>query len=403
MLTRSSRTRARPVAAALATAAAGALLLSSCARFDDSAAEQTYQPAPELTPQAGPQPELPEAGGGGPRPGGPGPSAEPVPPPQGCTDFDPAVVQTCLDTVSTVAALPGDGSTPGALAGERRSGRVLQVAPDTDPVELATLPVDASGDGGLTGLALSPSYGEDQLVFAYLTTPEDNRVVRFAQGQEPKPVLTGIPRGATGNGGALASDGKGALLVATGNAGDPAAAADPASLAGKVLRIDPAGQPAEGNPTAGSAVYASGLHAPGGLCASQDGSRLWVTDRAPDKDAIFRVQPGAPLTAPAWTWPDRPGVAGCSDWSDLVMVATSTAGNMQNLPVAQDGSITGRPTVSADGENGPTYGKLAGMDMVTPELGVAGTINKDGGQPVSSDDRVVLFVRQQGGPGNGKD
>jgi len=398
--TRLLRTRAWP----LAVAASGALLLTSCARFDDTASEQTWSPAPELTPQAGPQPELPEAGGA--RPGPPPGSQESrqeVPPPQGCTDFDPAVVETCLDTVSTVAALPGDGSSVGALAGERRSGRVLQVAPQTDPIELATLNVDAGGDGGLTGLALSPSYAEDQLVFAYITTAEDNRVVRFAQGQVPKPVLTGIPKGSTGNGGVLASDGKGALLVATGDAGNAAAAADPASLAGKVLRIDGTGQAAKGNPTEGSAVYSSGLHSPGGLCKSQDGARLWVTDRAPGRDVLFRLEPGRPLASPAWTWPDRPGVAGCSDWTDVIMVAASTAGNIQNLPVAEDGSVTGKPAISADGENGPTFGKLAGMDMITPELGVAGTINKDGGKPVSSDDRVVLFVRQQGGPGNGKD
>lgn len=382
--------------------ASGALLLSSCAEFDDTASDQNWKQAGELTPQAGPEPELPEAGGSRPPNGGEQEAPQSVPPPQGCTDYDPAVVQTCLDTVSTVAALPSDGSAAGALAGERKSGRVLQVAAEAEPVELATLEVDASGDGGLTGLALSPSYAEDQLVFAYVTTASDNRVVRFAKGQEPKPVLTGIPKGATGNSGALTADGKGALLVATGDAGDAAAADDPASLAGKVLRIDSAGQPAKGNPTEGSAVLTTGLHSPGGLCKAPDGSRLWVTDRGPAKDALFRIEPGKPLATPAWTWPDRPGVAGCTDWADVVMVAASTAGNIQNLPIAQDGAITGKPSTSADGDSGATYGRLAGMDMITAEMGVASTVNKDGGEPVSSDDRVVLIVRQ-GGKGGGKD
>ena len=63
-------------------------------------------------------------------------------------------------------------------------------------------------------------------------------------------------------------------------------------------------------------VVAAGLHAPGGLCASADGGRVWVTDRLADKDALYRVQAGKPLTTPAWTWSDKPGVAGCADFVD---------------------------------------------------------------------------------------
>lgn len=396
--TRVSSTRARP----LAVLACGALFVSGCATFDDSAANQTYSPAPELTPQAGPQPELPEAGGR-PSPGADaGATPKPVPPPQGCTDYNPAVIETCLDTVSTVAALPSDGSTVGALAGERRSGRVLQVAPNTEPIELGKLDVDATGDGGLTGVAISPTYSEDQLVFAYVTTPSDNRVVRLAKGQPPKPVLTGIPKGATGNAGALTGDGKGSLLVATGDGGNAAAAADPNSLAGKVLRIDATGRPAADNPNAGSAVYSSGLSSPGGLCKAADGSRVWVTDRKPDKDVLYRVEAGTAMSTPTWTWPDRPGVGGCSDWADVLMVSTSATAGMQNLPVGKDGTVSGKPTASGNGQDGPAFGKLAGMDMLAPDMAVAGTVNKDGGQPVSSDDRVVLIVRQKGG-GEGRD
>lgn len=388
----------------LALLASGCLLLSGCAEFDDSATGQTFGPSPELTPETGPSPQLPEIGGRSrTAPGGPSPSPTPIPPPQGCKDFDKAVIATCLDTVAAVAALPGDPTRPAALAGERRSGRVLQVAPDKDAVEITRLDVDAAGDGGLTGLALSPSYAEDQLVFAYVTTPSDNRVLRLVRGQQPKPVLTGIPRGRTGNRGALATDRRGALLVATGDAGDPAAAADPNSLAGKVLRIDTAGRPATGNPTAGSAVLAAGLHSPGGLCQAADASRTWVTDRAPAKDAIYRVQPGKPLT-PAWTWPDKPGVAGCADGANILVVAATTAACTQNLPIAQDGSVSGKPAVALDGKNGTGYGMLAGMDVLDPQTAVVGTVNKDGGKPVSSDDRVVLIaLNAKGGPGGGRD
>jgi hypothetical protein len=280
------RTRYR--SALLAILACGVLLPAGCARFDDTAAGQTFSPAPVASPESPPEVQGPGADSGGDgKQARPGQSATPVPPPQGCKDFDPAVISTCLDTVAAVAGLPGDGSTPSALAGERKSGRVLLATAGKDATDFAKLDVQAAGDGGLTGLALSPSYVEDQLVFAYVTTATDNRVVRFAKGQAAKPVLTGIPKGATGNRGTISADNRGALLVATGDAGNPNAAADPNSLAGKVLRIDTSGKAAAGNPS-GSLAVAAGLHAPGGLCASADGARVWVTDRLADKDALYR-------------------------------------------------------------------------------------------------------------------
>jgi len=383
---------------------ASGLVLSGCAHFDDRAAGQTFQPAPELSAAAGPQPSLPEIDGSS-RSGTarPGPTSTSIPPPQGCTDYDKAVIATCLDTVSAVAALPGDTSEPSALAAERKSGRVLQVAAGSAATEIARLTVDAGSDGGLTGLALSPRYTEDQLVFAYITTAADNRVVRFAKGQQPKPILTGIPKGTTGNRGAIMSDGT-ALLVATGDAGDAASAANPNSLAGKVLRIDTAGNPAPGNPTAGSRVYASGLHTPGGLCKSSDGARIWVTDREPDRDAVYKIQPGTSLSVPAWTWADKPGLAGCVDGSQLLLIGASIAGNIQNLPITPDGSVGGVPKATMDGKSGRSFGRLAGMDMLNSQYALAGTVNRDGGQPVSSDDRVVV-VQIQPSPdgGSGKD
>lgn len=401
------RTRYR--SALLAILACGVLLPAGCARFDDTAAGQTFSPAPVPSPESPPEVQGPgsDSGGDG-KQARPGQSATPVPPPQGCKDFNPAVIATCLDTVAAVAGLPGDGSTPSALAGERKSGRVLLATAGKDATDFAKLDVQAAGDGGLTGLALSPSYVEDQLIFAYVTTATDNRVVRFAKGQAAKPVLTGIPKGATGNHGTISTDNRGALLVATGDAGNPDAAADPGSLAGKVLRIDTSGKAAAGNP-GGSLVVAAGLHAPGGLCASADGARVWVTDRLADKDALYRVQAGQPLTTPAWTWPDKPGVAGCADFIDAdgyVAIVTSLAGNLQDVPVSKDGAVTGKPQVRMDGKTGKppeTFGRLAGMSMINPQLAVTGTVNKDGGTPVSSDDRVVLIAPATADGGNGRD
>lgn len=381
------------------------LVLTGCAQFDDSAADGEYREAPELTPQQGPQPELPEApgGSGGPEGGSPADPEQPekIPPPQGCKDHDPRVIGTCMDTVAAVAALPPVQGGYAALAGEQGTGRVWRVTENTKKRTFAKLPVKAVGGGGLTGLALSPTYAEDGLVFAYVTTASDNRVVRFTKGGKPRAILTGIPKGSSGNRGSLAVDPSGALLVATGDAGDPSAAKNVGSLAGKVLRIDTSGKAASGNPKEGSRVLARGLHTPGGICASADGAQVWVTDRAPKADAIHLLDDDG-LGAPVWSWKDKPGVAGCFDKDGGIVVATSTKPGTQNLDVDENGSVKGKPTVTLDGED-DGYGLLGGMDFINPTQAVVGTVNKDGGKPVSSDDRAVVIDLEVGSAGGGKD
>jgi hypothetical protein len=371
---------------------AAGLALSGCVSFAEQPPPASWTSQPQLEPETGPNSggggTGGGSGGGGGNEGSGGRPPGDIPPPQGCKDFNPAVVGTCMDTIDAVAPFLGS-DPPSGLAGERKSGIVWQVKHGADPIKVTTLPVDASTGGGLTGLALSPSYAEDQLVYAYITTPTDNRLVRFTAGDSPKPVLTGIPRGPSGNRGALTRDRGGALLLATGDAGNPALAADPKSLAGKLLRIDVAGKPVKDNPDPSSPVIAAGFSTPGGVCLGIDG-RPWVTDRTATRDVVYRVAPGKPLGNPAWTWPDKPGVAGCVVVSTQLMVATSTAGNLQNLPLNPDGVITAKPTVTLESKDG--FGRLGAMAVLNPQFALAGTVNKDGGQPVSSDDRVVLIT-----------
>src|SRR4029079_7250442 len=91
-----------------------------------------------------------------------------------------------------------------ALVGERDSARILLVGASGGARVVGTVPGVVSngssgGEGGLLGLALSPSYASDRLLFAYISTGSDNRVVRmtYAAGRlgAPVTVLTGIPHG----------------------------------------------------------------------------------------------------------------------------------------------------------------------------------------------------------------
>lgn len=373
---------------------AALLLLMGCSVTPDFPDHEAgpFRPKPEIGSHAEPQPELPV----NPQRPGQNPPGGPAGQPRGCIDPDPQVVATCLEPVSALIAL--DDTTLVGLAAERSTGRILRVQRQRPTQQVAALAVDDTGGGGLTGLALSPSYAEDELIYAYVTTPIDNRVIRIAPGDVPKPVLTGIPRGATGNAGALALDSAGMLVVATGDAGDPASAADPQSLAGKVLRIDTSGRPAPGNPT-GSKVLANGLHTPGGLCADPYSDEVWVTDRTAEGDLLYRISPGSSLGPPAWTWPDHPGAAGCVVMQGRIQVAFTGGTPMFALGIGPDGTFVGHP-VEIPLEQ---YGRVSAMALSPDGRTVwLGTINKALGQPVSSDERVFVLTDPVG-PGGGND
>ena len=125
-----------------------------------------------------------------------------MPPPEGpCVDPDPTVIATCLDTTSGVRPANQDGSA--TYVAERTTGKIF-VSKRYGPQRLiATIPVEAGGDGGLIDFEMSPTYQEDQMIYALITTGEDNRIVRVAPGDSVKPVLTGIPKGEHGNMGSI--------------------------------------------------------------------------------------------------------------------------------------------------------------------------------------------------------
>ncbi len=374
--------------------------LAGCTNFSAHDAPDTWHPKPSLHAEDPPAPEVP---GQASPPAGAPPAASPssVPPPKGCTDFHPAVIATCLDEVSAVATLPSPGP-PSGLAAERTTGEILRVTKGVHPHTVATLDVDTAGGGGLTGLALSPHYVEDQLIYAYITTKTDNRVVRLRPGSSPTPVLTGIPRGSKHNAGALAVDPNGALLVATGDAGKHSAASDPSSLAGKVLRIDDDGKPAHGNPRPDSRVITAGLHTPGGLCTSPGGDRRYVTDRSPGAGLLYAISPGKALHSPTWRWKDTPGVAGCAAFPHVTMVAAATGGGLRNVFLNPDGSVHGKPSSTLGGKDG--FGRLGGMDRQGSKYALVGTVNKArGGTPGSSDDRVIVITPNSAGSAPGRD
>ncbi|MCV2488825.1 PQQ-dependent sugar dehydrogenase [Geodermatophilus sp. YIM 151500] len=367
----------RLLLAALVLVVSGGLL-AGCADDGGYEPQGPFRPLPE-----GPPPRLAP------------PSEPPAPPPQapaspgsGEEAGDPNVVATDLVVPTGLVVLP-DGS---AIVGERETGRLLQVFPDRSPArELMTVPgIDTAGDGGLLGLALSPTFVEDGLLYAYVSTATDNRVVRFPLGGTPNPVLTGIPRGEVHNGGGLMFGADGDLFVGTGDAGNPALAQDPASLAGKVLHIDVFGRPVGDGP-----VFSTGHEDVTALCAGGEEEALLAAGSDELNAVVEGSDHGWPTAGPDTVRPvvDFPapeaGLGGCTVAGLTVFLGSLTGERVQIVDLDGAGGLVDEPQEILAGR----YGRLRTV-VLDPSGGLwITTSNRDGvGTPEDDDDRVLRIV-----------
>jgi glucose/arabinose dehydrogenase len=295
-------------------------------------------------------------------------------------------MQGCLESTSGLI-MGSDAKT--ALVAERVTGAVKEVSISAEPKIKTVIGVDGSGDGGLLDIVLSPTYSQDRLMYAYISTPTDNRVIRIADGDVPKDILTGIPKGAIGNAGSLLFTSPTTLVVQTGDAGNPGAANDPKSLAGKVIRIEQPTTVGQAPPT----TALTGLGSGGDMCVDPADKSLYVTDRTAGGDRLQRIGPDSKATT-VWTWPNRPGVAGCVALDGTVLVNLVNTKQTVAVHLAQaTGAVTGEPEVVREGTRGHAWA-LA----VSPDGNIWGaTVNRTAGDAEKLDDVVFPLFPQGGG------
>lgn len=312
--------RPRPATAAAAAAAAAALLIGGCSG-----------------PGGGPAPSPSTASPSAPASSSPG--GTPPPPARGTAKVTGTVTEG-LDSPWGVALLPGGD----ALVASRDTGTVHRVDAESGrKTEAGRVPgVAARGEGGLLGLALSPDFGSDSYVYAYVTTGSDNRIVRMAYddrrdpGQQlgaPDVVLRGIPKGEIHNGGRIAFGPDGMLYAGTGETGRPGLAQDEDSLGGKILRMTPEGEPAGGNPDAGSVVYSLGHRNVQGLAWDGEG-RLWASELGQNTwDELNLVRAGG-----NYGWPEVEGDGDRAGYVDPVVVWRPADASPSGIAIAR-GSV----------------------------------------------------------------
>jgi len=266
-----------------------------------------------------------------------------------------------------------DGS---AVVSERDTGRILHLVDGRVASAWRIEDVVVRGDAGVMGLAVSPDYERDRRIYVFYSTARDHRIGWFRLGEQPRPILTGIPRDDIINGGALAFGPDGMLYAGTGSGRRGTAAQDLDSLSGKILRMTRDGRPAPGNPFPGSLVYSYGHRNVQGLAWGPDGT-LYATDIGDvDWDEINRVVPGGnhgwPLCEGRCDRPDT--VQPVATMRPADAVPSGIAHHQGWLYVSNlRGERVTRFLILADGELSGPYRVISGMGRMR-----AATVTRDG-------------------------
>jgi glucose/arabinose dehydrogenase len=309
-------------------------------------------------------------------------------------------IATGLHVPWGIAFLP-DGD---ALVSERTTGDILRIPRGGGKPRLAMrvpgVNVNA-GEGGLLGLAVSPDYASDKLVYAYFTSDSDNRIVRFRLGGQLAPILTGLRSGEIHDGGRIAFGPDGKLYAGVGETGDGSLAQDRSALNGKILRMNPDGSVPSDNPFKGSLVWTWGHRNVQGLAWDRAG-RLWASEFGQNTfDEINLIRKGrnygwpvvegkgstegGKFTNPLVTWrTSESSPSGVAIVGSTLYVAALQGQCVWRIPL--HGAGTGTPTRLLDGR----YGRIRTVVKAPDGTLWVATSNRDGrGSPRTGDDRIV--------------
>jgi glucose/arabinose dehydrogenase len=324
------------------------------------------------------------------------------------------VVATNLVAPWGMAFLP-DGT---ALVTERDSARLVSVTSAGQVTPIGTVPgVVPGGEGGLMGIAVSPTFATDRYVYLYYTAAADNRIVRFRyeNGQigQQQVLLGGLAKSSIHNGGRIAFGPDGMLYAGVGETGNTALSQDLASNNGKILRMTPEGGPAPGNPF-NTLVWSYGHRNVQGLAWDEQG-RMYASEFGQNTfDEVNRIEPGnnygwptvegngtdTQFTNPIATWTTaEASPSGMAYHDGSLWVGGLRGSRLWQVPLLGDGGGVGTPTAHFAGQ----YGRLRAVESAPDGTLWVATSNRDGrGFPTAQDDRI-LSITPNGDPGVGEE
>ncbi|MCQ4088614.1 sorbosone dehydrogenase family protein [Saccharibacillus sp. JS10] len=266
------------------------------------------------------------------------------------------------------------------------------------------------GEGGLLGFALAPDFADSRTAYVYHTYGEGNqihnRVIQIkeaadgANWNETAVLLDDIPGARVHDGGRIAFGPDNMLYVTTGDAQDESSAQDPASVAGKILRMTPEGDIPSDNPIAGSLVYSYGHRNSQGIDWLEDGT-MYASEHGPSgnpggHDEMNKITPGA-----NYGWPDVIGDAEGEGLTAPLYHTGETAIAPSGIAATPDGkllvaNLRGESLTLFDPQNNKMTELLTGVGRIRDVAIHDGQIyiltnNTDGrGSPSEKDDQLLI-------------
>ena len=159
-----------------------------------------------------------------------------------------------------------------------RDGKLWVIDNESILQLVAEFPASNTSEGGLLGLELDPDFENNQFLYLYQTYMDipthQNKVVRYTvnnnQLTDELILIDNIPGAIWHDGGRIKFGPDEMLYITTGDATNANLSQDPASVAGKILRINSDGTVPSDNPF-NSPVFSYGHRNPQGLAWNENG------------------------------------------------------------------------------------------------------------------------------------